>query len=52
VTHAVEAAGPVVVWIADTAVSAVFGLALGLVVAGIVIGVTRVLKKDSAAVAH
>ncbi len=29
VTHAIEAAGPVVVWIVETAMSAVFGLASG-----------------------
>ncbi|HXH33968.1 MAG TPA: DUF808 domain-containing protein [Plantibacter sp.] len=41
VTHAIEAAGPVVVWIADTAMSAVFGLVLGLIVVAIVLGVSR-----------
>ncbi|MDT0235056.1 DUF808 domain-containing protein [Curtobacterium sp. BRB10] len=41
IEHALEAAGPVVVWIADTAVSAVAGLALGMVVVGIVLGVGR-----------
>jgi len=48
VTHAVEAGGPVVVWIADTAVSAVFGLVLGLIIVAIVTGVTRVLTRDKA----
>lgn len=48
VTHAVEAAGPVVVWLADTAMSAVFGLALGMVVVGIVLGISRLLKRDQA----
>jgi predicted DNA repair protein MutK len=53
VTHAVEAAGPVVVWIADTAMSAVFGLVLGLIVVVIVTGVTRLLKRNQpAGVAH
>ncbi len=41
VEHAVEAAGPVVTWIVDTAISAVSGLLLGLVVVGIVLGVSR-----------
>ena len=53
VTHAVEAAGPVVVWVADTAMSAVFGLALGMVVVGIVLGASRLLKRNQAeTVAH
>jgi predicted DNA repair protein MutK len=46
VTHAVESAGPVVVWLADTAVSAVFGLVLGLIVVVVVTAATRVLKRD------
>jgi predicted DNA repair protein MutK len=46
VTHAVEAAGSVVVWVTDTAVSAVFGLLLGLIVVGIVLGASRLLKKS------
>lgn len=41
IEHALEPAGPVVVWIADTAVSAVAGLALGMVVVGIVLGIGR-----------
>ncbi|WP_439693832.1 DUF808 domain-containing protein [Curtobacterium sp. SP.BCo] len=41
VEHVVEAAGPVVTWIVDTAISAVFGLLLGLVVVGVVLGVHR-----------
>jgi predicted DNA repair protein MutK len=41
IEHALETAGPVVVWIADTAVSAVAGLALGMVVVGIVLGIGR-----------
>ncbi|AZZ50185.1 DUF808 domain-containing protein [Rathayibacter rathayi] len=41
VTHAAEGAGPVVVWLADTAVSMVFGLVLGLIVAAVVLGVSR-----------
>lgn len=41
VEHAVEALGPVVVWVADTAVSAVAGLALGLLVVAVVLSVAR-----------
>jgi hypothetical protein len=53
VTNAVEAAGPVVVWVTDTAVSAVVGLALGLIVVAIVLGVTRLLRRNKpVAVAH
>jgi predicted DNA repair protein MutK len=46
IEHALEAAGPVVVWIADTAVSAVVGLALGMVVVGIVLGIGRLRGKQ------
>lgn len=46
VADAVEAAGPVIVWLADTAVSAVLGFVLGMVVVGIVLGVSRVLKRN------
>ncbi|MCS5733801.1 DUF808 domain-containing protein [Herbiconiux daphne] len=48
VTHAIEAAGPVVVWIVDTALSAVFGLALGLLVVAVVLGVRRVFGRRHA----
>jgi len=41
ITHAVEPAGPVVEWLADTASSAVFGLALGAVVVLVVTGIRR-----------
>jgi len=51
VTHAVEAAGPVVVWVADTLASAVFGLALGMLVVVVVLGVSRVLTRNRAEVA-
>jgi predicted DNA repair protein MutK len=51
VTHAVEAAGPVVVWLADTAVSFVFGLGLGMIIVGIIMAVSRLLKRDQAPVA-
>jgi predicted DNA repair protein MutK len=53
VTHAIEAVGPVVIWIVDTAMSAVFGLALGLVIVAVVMGVSRILpRKESADAAH
>jgi predicted DNA repair protein MutK len=53
VTHAIEGAGPVVVWLADTAMSAIFGLALGLIIVGVVLGASRVFgKKDSVEASH
>ena len=48
-THAVESLGPVVVWIVDTALSGLFGLVYGLIIAGIVFGVTRVVKRGAPA---
>lgn len=45
VTHLVEAAGPVVVWIVDTVISAVFGLILGLVIVAVVTVVGRVFRR-------
>ncbi len=45
-TDAVESAGPVVVWVSDTAMSAVFGLILGLIIIGIAFGVSGLLKRD------
>ncbi|MCY7403109.1 MAG: DUF808 domain-containing protein [Cryobacterium sp.] len=47
VTQAVESAGPVVVWVTDTAMSAVFGLILGLIIVGIVFGISRLLGSRS-----
>ncbi len=44
-THAVESLGPVVEWIVDTALSGLFGLVLGLIIAGIVFAVMRVVKR-------
>ena len=53
VTDTVEAAGPVVVWIVDTAISAVFGLGLGLIIVGVTLGVSRVFRRDRpASIAH
>lgn len=46
VEHAVEAAGPVVTWIVDTAASAVFGLVLGMVVVGVVLGIGRLRRRS------
>jgi predicted DNA repair protein MutK len=48
VTHAVEAAGAVVVWLADTAFSAVFGLVLGMLVVGVVLGIGRLRRGGGA----
>jgi predicted DNA repair protein MutK len=45
VEHALEPLGAFVVWVGDTAVSAVAGLAVGLVVVGIVLGVARLFGK-------
>jgi hypothetical protein len=52
ITGLVEAAGPVVVWIVDTAASAVFGLIAGLVIVGVVMGVRRLLPSSRRASAH
>jgi predicted DNA repair protein MutK len=53
ITHAVEAAGPVVVWLADTAVSFVFGLVLGMVIVVILTGISRLRSRNQpASVAH
>ena len=46
VTHAVESAGPAVVWLTDTALSAVFGLALGLIIAGITFALSGLRKRS------
>ncbi|WP_347979153.1 DUF808 domain-containing protein [Microbacterium sp. ProA8] len=46
-THAVESLGPVVEWIVDTALSGLFGLVLGLIIAGIVFVVMRVVKRKA-----
>lgn len=48
-THAVEAAGPVVVWLVDTAYSAVFGLVLGALVVLVVTGVGRLVRRGRGA---
>jgi len=48
-THAIEPLGPVVVWIVDTALSGLFGLVYGLIIAGIVFAVMRVVKRKAPA---
>lgn len=40
-----EPAGPVVVWISGTAISAVVGIAVGLIVVGVVLGIGRLRGK-------
>ena len=46
-THAVESLGPLAVWITDTALSGLFGLVYGLIIAGIVFAVMRIVKRRS-----
>ncbi len=46
-THSIESLGPVVVWVVDTALSGLFGLVVGLIIAGIVFAVMRVVKRDA-----
>ena len=45
VTRSVESAGPALVWVTDTAMSLVFGLILGLIIVGIVFGLSGLLKR-------
>jgi predicted DNA repair protein MutK len=52
ITHAVEPAGPVVEWLADTASSAVFGLALGAVVVLVVTGIRRLRPASETPASH
>jgi len=47
VTHAIEVAGPVVVWIVETVIFAILGLAWGLVITGVVMGVSRLTKRNA-----
>lgn len=44
--HALDPAGPVVVWLGDTLVSAVAGLALGLVIVGIALVIGKAFGKN------
>jgi predicted DNA repair protein MutK len=46
VTHLVESAGPVIVWITDTAMSLVFGIILGLIVVATLSGLSRLHKQN------
>jgi uncharacterized protein len=46
-THAIESLGPVVMWIVDTALSGLFGLVFGLIIAGIVFAVMKVTKRNA-----
>ncbi|ROQ17448.1 MULTISPECIES: DUF808 domain-containing protein [unclassified Curtobacterium] len=41
IEHTIEATGPVITWIVDTAVSALAGVVLGMVVVAIVLGIGR-----------
>jgi predicted DNA repair protein MutK len=45
IEHALEPAGAVIVWIGDTLFSAIAGLAAGLIIVGIVLGIGRMLGK-------
>ena len=49
-THAIESLGPVAEWIVDTALSGLFGLVVGLIIAGLVFAVTRLVKRGAPAV--
>ena len=44
-TNAIESPGPAVVWVTDTTMSLVFGLILDLIIAGIVFGMSGLLKR-------
>jgi len=52
VTHAIEAADAVVMWVVETALAAVFGVVVGLLIVAAVIGVSRLLRGRGAAAAH
>ena len=45
VTQAVESAGPIIVWVTDTALSLVFGLILGLIIVAVLAGISRLRKQ-------
>ena len=45
IEHALEPAGPVIVWIGDTLFSAIAGLVGGLIIVGIVLGVAKLFGK-------
>ena len=46
VTQAVEPAGPIIVWVTDTAMSLVFGLILGLIIVAALSGISRLRKQN------
>ncbi|WP_431804876.1 DUF808 domain-containing protein [Microbacterium sp. bgisy203] len=46
VEHVLEPAGPVVVWLGDTLLSAIAGLAIGLVIVGIVLVIGKAFGKN------
>ena len=46
VEHALEPLGPVIVWIGDTAVSAVAGLVVGLVIVGIALAIGKAFGRN------
>ena len=46
-THAIEALGPVAEWVVDTALSGLFGLVVGLIIAGIVFAAMRVATRQA-----
>jgi len=48
VEHLLEAAGPVIVWIGETFVSAIVGLILGLVIVGVIMLIGRIRGTDHA----
>lgn len=45
IEHALEPAGPVIVWIGDTLFSAIAGFVAGLIIVGVVLGIGRMLGK-------
>jgi len=45
IEHALEPLGGVIVWIGDTLFSAIAGLAAGLIIVGIILGIGRLLGK-------
>lgn len=46
IEHALEPAGAVIVWIGDTLFSAIAGLVAGLVIVGIILGITKLFGKS------
>lgn len=46
IEHLLAPLGPVVVWFGDTLVSAICGLALGLVIVGVILGIGKLIGKE------